>query len=216
MKEAVAKVLEHMADGIDRAEAIARAIKEFKVDKKGIENILSKVLEEKSNLDELQKMFLDKKDNKFSFEEAKAIWEYAKSEYLDKGVSYKDMISRVAEDIGLTWRQVAEAITSPKDVKKISDEMWKKRSDLLKNQNATKRWIEEQNQSPTWKAVKKFTNAFRGAAIFGHGGIFVGTHAGMNLFSPSRLKHVIPAFFNGYKFAYGKRAAYEMAMEELK
>lgn len=175
-----------------------------------------KLEKEANRLNDLQSRFLNKKDNKFTEDEAKSIWEYAKSEYIDKGVRYMDMISKVADDIGLTWRQVAEAITSPEDVKVISDEMWKKKSDLLKNQNATKIWIEEQNKSAIWKGVKKFTNSFRGSAVFGHGGIFVGTHSGMNLFDPTRLKVVIPAFLNGYKFAYGNNAAYELSMHELR
>ncbi len=170
---------------------------------------------DREKLDNLQQRFLNKNDNKFSIEESKEIWDYAKKTYLDNGVSYQEMIGKVANDIGLSWRQISEAITSPK-VKEISDEMWKKRGDLIKNQNATKRWIEEQDKSEAGKLLRKISGGFRGVAVFGHGGIFVGTHAGMNLFSPSQWNKVIPAFINGYKFAYGKRAAYERSMEELK
>jgi len=172
-------------------------------------------LVDKSSLDNLQKRFLNKKDNKFSIEESKMIWDYARKTYLDNGVPYIDMIGKVANDIGLSWRQISEAITSPK-VKSISDEMWKRRSDLIKNQNATKRWIEEQDKSVAGKALRKVSGLFRGVAVFGHGGIFVGTHSGMNLFSPTKWNKVIPAFINGYKFAYGNEAAYHRSMEELK
>ena len=153
---------------------------------------------QKDKLNDLQKQFAGKTNNKFSKDEAKEIWKYAKKYYLDNGVSYSDMISFVATDLGLSWRQVAEAIVTPK-TEKISDEMWKKRHDLMKNKQATTNWIAGQSKSWFGKAYKEFTGLFRGIAVFGHGGIFVGTHAGMNLFSYKSFVPTIKAFVNGWK-----------------
>lgn len=166
-------------------------------------------------LEEVQKQFVDKKGNKFTTEEAKTIWNYAKKNYLDKGVSYKDMIAQVSNDLGLTWKQVSDAITTPK-VKRISDAMWKKQADMQRNKAATKNWIDTQTKNPFLKALKAVSGVFRGISVFGHGGIFVGTHAGMTLFHPSTWSKTIPAFFRGWKFAYGNKASYERRMEELK
>lgn len=172
--------------------------------------------QDEAKLKELQKKFVDKSDNKFTTEESKNIWDYAKKEYLDKGVSYRDMISQVGNDLGLSWRQVSEAITTPK-LKHISDEMWKKQSDYKRNQNATKRWVEEQGiKSPAVKLFKGISDKIRGLAVFGHGGIFIGTHAGMTFFQPTTWNKTIPAFFRAWKFAYGNRGNYERAMEELR
>jgi len=125
------------------------------------------------------------------------------------------MIQNVMNDLGLTWRQVSTAITVPEN-KSISDAMWKKQSDRMRNKFSTKNWIEEQNKSEAYKLWKKISGTFRATAIFGHGGIFVGTHAGMNLFDRRTALPTIKSMFNAYKLAYGNTAKYEMAMEELK
>jgi len=153
--------------------------------------------------------------NMFSIEEKKAIWKYAKEEYLDKGVEYKDMISLVAEDLGLTWSQMNYAITTT-ETKRISDEMWIKNSNYKKNQNATKRWVEEQGKNEYAKLLKRISDKIRGISVFGHGGIFVGTHAMMTLFDPLTWKQTVPAFFRAWRYAYGNKANYEIAMQELK
>lgn len=169
-------------------------------------------------LESLWNRFVERTDNNFSSQESKAIWDYAKKNYLDKKVSYPDMISNVSNDTGLSWRQVQAAITPKYDkyLQNTSDEMWKKRSEYTKSQNVTKRWLADQIKNPFVRAITNVTGRIRGVAVFGHGGIFVGTHAGMNLFSPTTWNKIIPAFINGYKFAYGSHGGYERAMEELK
>ncbi|MES2287377.1 MAG: hypothetical protein V4547_16915 [Bacteroidota bacterium] len=227
--EVVAKTIEL---GGSIADAIAKGIEHIKEsdwykglskDKKDeVEKDFTNVFAEekeinKDQLEELQKMFVDKapKDTKFSIEEAKAIWEYAKEQYINRGISFRDMIAHVAEDLGLTWKQASTALTSKK-TERISDEMWKASSERIKNQNATKNWIEAQNKSIPFKMLRKVSAAFRGVAVFGHGGIFIGTHAGMTLFNPSQWKVVIPAFIRGWKFAYGNTGKYERRIEQLR
>lgn len=168
-----------------------------------------------TNLEDLQDRFLNKKDNKFSPNEAKDIWKYMRETYIDNGTSYRDAISKTSDDLGLTWRQISEAIITPK-LKRASDEMWKRQADLARNRTVVKDWVADQNKSQAWKTIQKTSGLFRGVAVFGHGGIFVGTHAGMTLFNPATASKTIKAFFNGWKFAYGDEAKYERAMEELK
>jgi len=55
----------------------------------------------------------------------------------------------------------------------------------------------------------------RGTAVYGHGGLFVGTHAGMTLTDLPRAKYTVKAFLNGYKNAYGNDAVYERNMQKL-
>ncbi len=169
----------------------------------------------KGELKDLQKQFADKNDLKFTPEESKSIWDYAKKTYLDHGVSYRDMISNLTDDLGLSWRQVMNAISSPK-TERTSDAMWRKQAEYAKMQNHTKNWVEAQRKSWAQKALKGVSGAFRGLSVFGHGGLFMGTHAGMTLFQPSTWKYTIPAFFRGWKFAYGNDAVYERRIEELK
>lgn len=164
---------------------------------------------------DLQERFADKSHNKFSPDEAKSVWGYMRKTYIDNGVSYKDALSKTAEDLGLSWRQVSEAITTPK-LKRASDEMWKRQSELARNRAGIKNWIDDQNKSAVGKALQKVSGYFRGVAVFGHGGIFVGTHAGPTLFNPSTWNKVIPAFLRGWKFAYGNEGDYARRIEQLK
>jgi len=168
-----------------------------------------------TELSDLQHRFVDKTDNKFTHAEAKDIWGYMKEKYLNNGVSYHDALSKTTTDLGLTWRQVSEAIVTPK-LKRVSDEMWKRQSELARNRAAIKTWVGEQSSSAPVRALKKISGLFRGVAVFAHGHIFLGTHAGMTFFNPSTWNKTIPAFFRGFKLAYGKEADYAKAMEELK
>lgn len=165
--------------------------------------------------EELANKFIDKTDNKFTPDESKAIWEYAKSEYLDHGTGYRGMLSLVAEDLGLTMRQVSEAITSPK-IKPISDAMYKKQAEMRGVQVQVKDFVETQNRNWAMKFLKGISDFFRSVAVFGHGHIFVGTHAGMTLFDLPRAKHTLKAMANGIKFAYGNEATYERQMDILR
>lgn len=173
-----------------------------------------------TDVGDLQERFVDKTDNKFTPNEAKDIWGYMKKTYIENGTSYRDALSKTSEDLGLSWRQVSEAVTTPK-VKRMSDEMWKRQSEYTRNRTAIKNWIGDQNKSAAGKALQKISGLFRGVAVFGHGGIFVGTHAGMTVFNPSMWNKTIPAFFRGWKFAYkgvlsGNHADYMRSIEELK
>lgn len=168
-----------------------------------------------TELTDLQARFVDKIDNKFTAAEARDLWGYMKETYLNSGMSFKDAMSKTATDLGLSWRQVSEAITTPK-TKRASDEMWKRQSNLLRNRASVKTWIDQHEASAPVRLLKKISGAFRGIAVFAHGHIFVGTHAGMTLFNPSTWNKTIPAFLRGFKLAYGKTADYERSMEELK
>lgn len=167
-----------------------------------------------NDLVDLQERFVNKSDSKFSPEDARAIWGYLRKTYIDNGTSYKDAISKTSDDLGLSWKQVSDAVTTPK-IKRASDEMWKKQADLARNTAGIKNWIGDQNKSAFGKALQKISGVFRGVSVFGHGGIFVGTHAGMTMFNPSTWNKTISAFFRGWKFAYGNEANYERSMQEL-
>lgn len=171
--------------------------------------------QQEAKVKSIQEQFIDKKGNKFTHDEAKSIWQYMKETYLDKGVKFRDAIEQVSNDTGLSFEQISNAITTPK-TKRISDAMWKQRYDLQKNRLATQRYVDAQTENPFIRTFKKITGARRSESIFGHAGVFIGTHAGMTLFDLPRTKYTIKAFLNAYKFGYGKIANYEKSMEGLK
>lgn len=168
-----------------------------------------------TSLESLQEMLADKKGDKFTPQEAKAIWDYAKTQYLNKGSDYLQMLSGVANDLGYTMTQVSKAIITPK-TQRISDEMWKQRSELYKNRSSVKRWLDNKGGNLAYKGFKTAIDTFREAAVFGHGAIFIGTHAMPTFFDIPRAKYAIKGFFNAYRAAYGKTGNYELMISDLK
>ena len=163
----------------------------------------------------LQEKYVDKKDNVFTRDEAKEIWDYANKTYIENGIGYKEAIAKAAEDLGLTWEQVANAIVTPK-TKGISDEVFLKRNEYNKNKNAIEKWIEDKGKSKLVKYYKKIVGFPKAAMTFGHGHVFVGTHAIQNLTDPSHFAKTIEGFINSYKFSYGNDVNYQRKIEALK
>lgn len=165
-------------------------------------------------LDILQSKFVDKKDNKFTKDESKEIWEYAKKNYIDKGVKYVDSIARTAKDIGLSIRQVAEAVTTSEN-KKQSNDTWKRQYDYRKGEAAVKQYIENQNQNPIAKIWRKATAVPRSIKTALHGHIFAGTHYPMGLVTPSQWGIYFKGIGQMWKSAYGETGKYEQAVRDL-
>jgi len=170
--------------------------------------------QDNKELSELQKQFADKKDNKFTLEEKNKIWDYAKKNYINKGVSYIDALSRTAKDIGLSLRQVAEAVMTPEN-KRLSDELWKKQYQYQKGQSATRQYIENQNQNPIAKVWKKITAVPRALATAFHGHIFGGTHYPMGFVTPTDWGIFFKGIGKMWSGAYGSTAKYEQGVRDM-
>ena len=182
------------------------------------EAIVAKVKEAKTI--DIRERFADKKGNNFSLDEVKAIWDYAKSDYLDSGADYREMLKGVSVDLGLTTEQVRSAISQPKSARVITDEMYriqKNRNDAI---NQSKQYVETVNNSKAKSFFKAIPNFFFALKTAGHGTVGAITHAGMNLFQPSTWKIYFPYFIKQFQHAFGGLtknglAKYEKAMEDL-
>jgi len=160
--------------------------------------------------------FVDKKDSKFTTQDVKDIWEYAKYTYLDKGASYSDMLNGVSKDLGLNRDQVRTAIAQPKGAKEITDEMYRT---INRRNNAVleaKQWVKEQGNSKVGNLIRKSPSTLFKLKTFGHGTVGGITHAGMDMFRLSTWNHYIKLWGNQFKYAFGNTAKYEQAMEDLK
>jgi hypothetical protein len=196
--------------------------KDQKETKKQAERVKS---QEELNLEEeiknaefknLVESFVNKKDSKFTMSEVKSIWNYAKEAYLNKGATYEDMLSGVAIDLGLSMNQVREAITQPKQARAISDEMYREMNKRRAVVSRAEYYIKSSGDSKVGSFFKSIPNVFFAAKTFGHGTVGAITHAGMNIFQPSRWKQYFPFFIKQFKYAFGDTAKYEQAMEDLK
>lgn len=170
----------------------------------------------KAELENLLESFVNKKDSKFTISEVKDIWNYAKEQYLNNGATYEDMLSGVATDLGLTTAQVRSAITQPKQARAISDEMYRAMNKRREAIAKAEYYIRSSGNSRAGKFLKAVPNFFFSLKTFGHGTVGAITHAGMNLFQPSKWKNYFPFFIKQFQYAYGDTAKYEQAMEDLK
>lgn len=179
--------------------------------------LLEQIEQEKlsQSLNKIQKQFDGKKDNKFTPDEAKAIWDYGRKQYLDKGIGFNEMIKKVALDTGLSFKQVSEAITSPK-IKPISDEMWAKQAAVRRSNIKVKDYIESHNKdnpiSKFFKAVSKFPKAVTTAF---HGHIFAGTHYPMGFVTPSQWGIYFNGIGKAWRNAYGSEGFHEKEVQAL-
>jgi hypothetical protein len=170
---------------------------------------------EDAKFDNLVSRFEGKKDSKFTMVEARDIWNYAKNEYLDKGKSFEQMLSGTANDLGLTMKQVRDAITTPKGARVISDEMYRKINQRRTAMSRAENYVETADKTRMQKILGSIPNFFFGLKTFGHGTVGAFTHAGMNLFQPSKWKQFFPFFINQFKYSTSV-SKYEQAMEDLK
>ena len=170
---------------------------------------------EDAKFENLVNKFEGKKDSNFSMKDARDIWNYAKKEYLDKGLSFEQMLSGTANDLGLTMKQVRDAITTPKGARVISDEMYRKINQRRSAMSRAENYVETADKTRMQKILGSIPNFFFGLKTFGHGTVGAITHAGMNLFQPSRWKNYFPFFINQFKYATSV-PKYEQAVEDLK
>lgn len=171
--------------------------------------------EESEHFYDLVTKFTDKKDNKFAPEDAKDIWNYAKTTYLDKGASFDEMISKTATDLGLKPTQVRDALITPKGARSITDAMYKKQNERNMAIQRAKDWVNASNKSGLSKFLGAIPRFFFAEKVFGHGTVGMVTHSGINIYDPVEWKRYWPIFFKQFKFAYGKTADYEKAMQDL-
>lgn len=159
--------------------------------------------------------FIDKKDSKFSPQDVRDIWGYAKKEYLDKESSFRDMLSGVSKDLGLSAEQVLRAIEKPKGARVISDEMYRTQNRRTDAVNRAKQFVKSGNDPKIIKFFKNIPSVFFALKTAGHGTVGMITHAGMNIFKPSSWNTYFPQFFKQFGYAFGDVAKYEKAMQNL-
>jgi len=186
-----------------------------KAEKDFSEHIIS-AIKDKDTAQKLAEQFADKKDNKFTIDQAKDIWEYAKKNYLDVGADFDQMISGTSMDLGLNPEQIRDALTTPKGTKAITDAMYKKQNERNAAIQRAKDWASDAKTNPLVKFLRTIPRFFFAAKVFGHGTVGMVTHSGINIYDPVEWKRYWPTFFKQFAFAYGKQANYEKAMADLK
>jgi len=165
--------------------------------------------------------FKDKKDNKFTTEEAKSIWEHAKENYIDKGVGFEEMVKGVSTDTGLTVKQVIEAIATPKSARKLTEQALIAQSNRRKAIANAKAIIANASKNRFLKVLSKTNTFFTAVATFAHGTVGPFTHAAGYFKTPTQYAKLFKFIKQTYKYSYGGlndrvRAEYETMILDLK
>lgn len=214
--EAGSEIAQAISDGINSIKATDWYKNLSDKDQKKAENQFAQWHNEQADKKvALEDHFANKTDNKFTTDEAKAIWDYAKENYIDKGTTdFHDIVNGTAKDIGLSPDQVRHAIATPKGAKVISDQMYKAMYDRRTAIQNAEIWVKSADQPKLIKFFKALPGFFFAAKTFGHGTVGGITHAGMNLFKPTGWNKYFPFFFQQFKNAFGNTADYERAMAD--
>lgn len=141
----------------------------------------------------------DLKKFDLTHDEAVDIWKYARDNYVGNGRPLADMIHSVASDLGLRPEWVAKAFVEPKQLRPMTNEVYRKGAD----RRAAVRYAKEMVRSIDTPLYKKAINAVLKApfavAVYGHGTVGMITHAGGRMFLPSQWNTYWPHFFEQWK-----------------
>lgn len=120
-------------------------------------------------------------------EDTQAVWEHAR-DYIDRGEDFGSARQKTATDLGLTTEQVARALTQKPDVRRMTDEMYRKMGARRSARSQAEAWVRNADTSAPVKALQTLRDTMFNIKIGGglHGTVGPVTHAGENLFHPSR------------------------------
>ncbi|MDE2097300.1 MAG: hypothetical protein KGL39_08665 [Patescibacteria group bacterium] len=137
--------------------------------------------------------------------EAAAIWDYAKEAYLNNPKyrgSFTQLVNQLSIDLGVSKKQIVEALYKPAGIKELSDAMYRALDNRRRVKEAAEAWLHEQ-KIPGWaRFVRSIPPLFFMDKIFGHGGVLPTTHAAVNIFHPERTMIWLRSFMQGWKMAY--------------
>lgn len=155
---------------------------------------------------------------KWTPEQARALWEKAKEDYFDKGKNnFDDIRNGLATDLGLPVKDITEGLATPKGLRAITDEMYARAAEKRRVVNQAKTFLTEA-KNPGWlNNMKSVPGFFFNLATLGHGTVSGITHMGVEMFDLPAAKDYWTAFGQQFKLlGWHDRGAYhERMMQDL-
>ncbi len=149
----------------------------------------------------------------------KALWDKAKTDYIDKGETNLTKIAHgLATDTGLPVNDVRRGLAQPKGAKAVTDEMYRKQSEQRRVVQQAKTWVRNAG-NPAWmRAMKQTPGLFFSLKTLGHSTVGMVTHAGPTLASAvpggARFRSYFKNFSEQYRMV-GSKAHHEMVLQDL-
>ena len=117
----------------------------------------------------------------------KFIWGFAKKYYTDRGeTNFEKIFQGVANDLGLDVKDVRRALARNSNGQKILHDAYVKQYRARQLKNSAKLWVKSQADPTWWRRIKSIPRAQFNLTVTGHATTWIGTHAGQNLFDPTR------------------------------
>ena len=150
------------------------------------------------------------------------VWTRAK-DLLEKGEDdYPSIVNKIATDTGLPEEQIHKILAGPKEVRTMTDEMYRKMADRRNLVRQAQDWVKDQQTPGYIKAVKMLPNAMFRVSTALHGTVFGVTHAAINIFNPLEWSTYWPNFFRQFRLmgltdggAYHERMMQQLEADPL-
>lgn len=167
-------------------------------------------------IENTQTALSDYKGGKMTTPQVRAVWNYTKKNYINKGnADFGDIVQKVSTDLGIPFKDVANGLAQPKGAKKLTDELWRKQTDARRVSESAKRFVRQQDSAILGQAIPRLARLMFGLKVAGHGGVAFGTHAPMVGFLPKYTKTYFKDFGKMYKMVFSP-AEYEMNVQSLR
>jgi hypothetical protein len=148
--------------------------------------------------------------------QVRALWNYTKRNYIDKGNSdFTDIVQKTATDLGMSFKDVANGLGQPKSVRKLTDELWRKQTDARRVNESAKRWVRQTNNPALGQIIPQLARVMFALRVGFHGTVALGTHAPMVAFTPKYWPEYFKDYRQMYKMVFS-RPAYEIAVQTLR
>ncbi len=122
---------------------------------------------------------------KWTPEQSKALWQHAKENYLDKGITDPhDIRSNLATDFGLDSDEIHKGLGAAKGMREITDEVYAKQAAQRRVINEAKRWVADAKYPGYERIFRAIPESFFNLYTFGHGTVWTVTHTGNQYFLP--------------------------------
>lgn len=143
------------------------------------------------------------------------VWDAVKP-YVDQGDSFSTARQKAATDLGIKPEQVSRTLAQKPEVKRLTDEMYRQMSDRRSARAQAEAWVRNADTPRPIKALKAVRDAMFNIKVgFGlHGTVGPVTHAGENLFHPSRYADYFRNVGRTWKAVLDK-GYHEKAMQNL-
>lgn len=150
-----------------------------------------------------------------SANDTRIIWDNVKR-YIDQGDSFSSAKRKAATDLGVEPEQVTRTLAQKPTVKQLTDQMYRQMSDRRSARSQAEAWVRNADTPRPIKALKAVRDAMFNIKVgFGlHGTVGPVTHAGENLFHPSRYADYFTNVGRTWK-AVLSRGYHEQAMQDL-